>query len=427
MAERDPDKAPAGSGTDEDAFVKLEVESIISDLDTAHEELRVAEEEIRAQREEIDRLLGYHRGHEWWQERLVANLPVPVVVTGTDGRVKSANAAVSSLLGLGQVRLLGKPIQTFVAADDRKSVRQALSQVVAGVETTSVSCHVQPRHVGARQVRAVISRAPDAADHELRLSWVLLPAPEALPEAGHARGVATAFARLAVLGQRADHAGYLADVAGIFGAALTPVAAVSVVVGRPSAPRVVGSDGQLAQRMDALQMRVDAGPCQTAWDTGQVVVSPKLADDRRWPDLAELAAGEEITSVLAVPVFIDDEPVGVLNGYATEQDAFADLDIETAEMLASAVGAVINQVTERDRLTQTSHQMEEALRSRAVIDQAKGIIVARYGCDPEQAFQRLVRVSRNSNVKLREVARLLVDQAQSRRGGGSAVSPPEDP
>lgn len=426
MVERDPDRAPASSGTDED-FARMEFESIVSDLDTAHEELRVAEEEVQAQREEIDRLLGYHRGHEWWQERLVANLPVPVVITGADGRVRSANTAASSLLGLGPVQLLRKPIQTFVAADDRQAVRQALSQVVAGAETTSVSCHVQPRHMDARQVRAVISRAPDAADSGLRLSWVLLPAPAAGPEAGHERGVATAFSRLAALGQRADHAGYLADVARIFGAALTPVAAVSVVVGRPSEPRVVGSDSQLAQSMDALQMRVDASPCQAAWDTGHVVVSPKLTDDRRWPALAELAAEEEVASVLAVPVLVGDETVGVLNGYAAEQDAFADLDIETAEMLASAVGAVINQVTERDRLTRMSHEMEEALQSRAVIDQAKGIIVARYGCDPEQAFQRLVRVSRNNNVKLREVARLLVDQAQTRRGGRGAVSPPEDP
>jgi transcriptional regulator with GAF, ATPase, and Fis domain len=200
-----------------------------------------------------------------------------------------------------------------------------------------------------------------------------------------------------------------------------------VTVGAPTEPRFLASDSTTAQIMDALQMRADAGPCQEAWETTQVVVCRSLADDDRWPRLTELAAKHDVASVLAVPVLVGDEKVGVLNGYATEPDAFGGLDIESAELLASAVGAVIHQVSERDRLTELAAQMEEALQSRAVIDQAKGIIVARYGCDPDQAFKRMVRASRNHNIKLREVARLLVEQAQDHGRGGGTLTPPEGP
>jgi PAS domain S-box-containing protein len=412
----DRGRPDAGGGRlgaqEDDDWTKLAVESIVADLDSAHEELRVAEEELRTQQEEIDRLLLQNQTDALWQERLMANLPVAVLVTDSQGRVKSANAAACAALGLTQSNLLRKPLQTFVGAEDRQEFRQALSLTCREGRGRSLVCAIQPRGGPALRVELMVARGPDADAQDPRITWIMLPA----PGAGRARrrdsSIAEAFSQLAVLSARPDHSHYLTEVARICGQVIAPAAAISVTVGPPGDPCVLASDNKLAQGMDALQIQTGEGPCQEAWENGQMVLTNRLDADDRWPNLARLAARDRVESVLAVPVLFGDEPVGVVNAYATEPDVFVDLDVHTAELLASAVAAVIQQVNEHERLTSLTGQLEEALTSRAAIDQAKGIIVARYGCDPEQAFQRLVRVSRNQNIKLREVARMLVAQAQ---------------
>jgi len=398
-------------GTDRD-WNKLAVESIVSDLDSAHEELRVTEEELKAQQEEIDRLLRLNQTEELWQERLIANLPVGVVVTDRDGKIKSANSAACAVLGLTQTNLLRKPLQTFVGAEDRQEFRQVLSLAYREGRGRSLVCAMQPRGAPELRVELVVARGPDGESRDPRVIWIMLSGQDAASRTPHDSSIAEAFSQLARLSARSDHEHYLTEVARICGQVIAPAAAISVTVGPPADPAVLASDHQLAQSMDALQMQANEGPCQEAWESGRVVLTNRLDEDDRWPDLARMAAHDRVAIVLAVPIQIGDDPVGVVNAYATEPDTFVDLDVHTAELLASAVASVIHQVGEHDRLTNLTGQLEEALTSRAAIDQAKGIIVARYGCDPEEAFQRLVRVSRNQNIKVREVARMLVEQAQ---------------
>jgi PAS domain S-box-containing protein len=400
---------------------RLAVESIVAELDTAHEELRVAEEELQAQQEEVHHLLGYHQSARWWQEQLIANLPVPVVITDRVGKVKSTNAAGSRLLGLREVDLLRKPLQTFIGRQDRQAVRRALSETLSEGRGRSLGCELQPRDAPAQRVDLVVSPGPDASPDEPRLTWIALPDHSPAPTGPQDATLAEALCRLARVAAQSEQTQNLREVAQICAQVIAPAAAVSVTVGPPAEPSTLASDRKLAQDMDALQMRADEGPCQEAWERCQVVVTNRLDDDPRWPELARLAAPDRVASVLAVPVLVGDEPVGVINAYATAPNLFVDLDVRTAELLASAVGAVIQQVEERERLTNLANQLQEALTSRAAIDQAKGIIMARYGCDPDQAFQRLVRVSRSQNIKLRDVARVLVERAQ--RGNGDNRPP----
>lgn len=400
---------PEGSDLD-----RLAVESIVTELDTAHEELRVAEEELQTQQEEIDRLLGHSHSDEWWQERLIADLAVAALVTDREGRIKTANAAVCGLLGISQATLLLKPLQAFVGTEDRPAVRRALSRTLAEGRGRSLMCAIQPRTGSAQRLKLVVSCGPDVGPDRPRVTWIMLPR-EAPSSGGHVEKVAEALSRLAVLTSRTDQRQYLNEAAQICAEVFAPDVAVSVALGPPANPSALGSDSMLAQGMDGLQIQAREGPCQEAWEQRQVVVTHRLADDSRWPELARLAAPNEVASVLAVPVHVGDEPVGVINAYATEPEVFVDLDIHAVELLASAVAALIHQVREREHLTTLAGQLEEALTSRAAIDQAKGIIMARYGCNPDHAFQRLVRVSRTQNIKLRELARVLVDQAQQPR------------
>jgi PAS domain S-box-containing protein len=391
---------------------RLAVESIVSELDTAHEELRVAEEEVQAQQEEIDRLLGFHQSDQWWQQFLIGNLPVPVLVTDRAGHAVSANAAARELLGMRQGGLVGMPVHTFVAAADQRALRQALRHTLVECRGRSFGCEVQPRDAPAQHVELVVSRGPDAGADDPRLTWIMLPRAEAAPTGGRDRNIAEGLSRLAVLASQPDRSQYLSEVARICGEVIAPAAAISVTVGHPVDPTTVVSDSELAQGMDALQIRAGEGPGEQAWEQGTVVVTNRLEDDSRWPELTRLAAPEGVASVLAVPVCAGEERVGVINAYATEPDVFASLDVHSAGLLATAVAAVISQVQERERLTNLAGQLEQALTSRAAIDQAKGIIMARYGCTADEAFQRLVRVSRTQNIKLRDVARVLVEQTQ---------------
>ncbi len=162
-------------GTEGD-WKKLAVESIVSDLDSAHEELRVTEEELKAQQEEIDRLLRLNQTEELWQERLIANLPVGVVVTDRDGKVKSANSAACAVLGLTQMNLLRKPLQTFVGAEDRQEFRQVLSLAYREGRGRSLVCAMQPRGApdaagragGGPRPRRGLAGSTDHLDHAER-------------------------------------------------------------------------------------------------------------------------------------------------------------------------------------------------------------------------------------------------------------------
>jgi PAS domain-containing protein len=399
---------PAGE-TGEAELSKLAVESLLSEFDTTEEELRVAQEELQAQQEEIDRLLTSQKSAPWWQGLLVSALPVAVIISTPEGIVKSANGAACLLLGVAQPYLLGKPMPAYLEPADRSRVRHALSEAARGDDRRALSCTLQPRNGPTQHVQIVLSHereataadateSPAAAEH---VCWVLLPTADTSAPHHDSAQMAESFARLAMLAQRGEHTRYLTEIADICQDVIGPAASVSINIGPPIEPDVLGADRKLAQRIDALQMQAGHGPCQRAWERGEIVVCNNLTTDPRWPELA-------------VPV--GGDPLGVINAYATEIDAFTDFDSHTGELLGSAVAAVIDQVNEHDRLTQLSGQLEDALSSRAVIDQAKGIIMARYGCNPDEAFQRLVKASRNKNIKLRELARILVERTQRSSG-----------
>lgn len=109
------------------------------------------------------------------------------------------------------------------------------------------------------------------------------------------------------------------------------------------------------------------------------------------------------------------ETIGVLNLYAPSADAFDSHDIRIAGLFGAAPAAVVEDVRERDGLRQLGRQLEEALASRAEIDQAKGIIMARHGCSADEAFTRPVTVSRNTDTKLSDLSSRLVRGAVRQR------------
>ena len=176
------------------------------------------------------------------------------------------------------------------------------------------------------------------------------------------------------------------------------------------APSTVASTGQLAVDLDERQYERGHGPCLHASRTGEVVEIADTRADGRWPDYTPRAAERGALSSLSVPLVIDeDEQVfGALNLYARQPDAFDEDSRSTATAFgpyaAVAAGNVHAYRTARDM----ADNLQIALASRAVIEQAKGVLMERFKVTPDHAFRLLTLVSMNANMKVRVVADHLV-------------------
>lgn len=404
--------APADTGPAA-AVESPAVDALIGDLDNAHEELRVAGEELTAQRDEIRQLLAGGLTERQLRQRLLDALPMAVVVTDTSGGIIQVNPAACTLLRMPPLAAVGKPLQSFIAARDRRWFRDRLN---SGPRREPVlgTLAVRGRDGDTIEVEASVTSESDERPGERRWVWSLLSRQVSQIRQGPTLGLAAAFGHLAALQQRSGMQSILRDAATICGEALPASDAVSVTIGPPADPLRVASSSRLAQQLDGLQVRAGEGPCQLAWEKGEVVSTTDLAIDPRWPRLRDLARPRPAISVLAVPVQVGDESVGAINAYAQVPGQFEAVDTQITELLATAVAAIIHQDYERNRLEELVGQLEHALESRAVIDQAKGILIARHHCTPDEAFAVLVRTSRNHNIKLREVARRLVEQLSGR-------------
>jgi GAF domain-containing protein len=145
---------------------------------------------------------------------------------------------------------------------------------------------------------------------------------------------------------------------------------------------------------------------------GVVLRVDDMRTETRWPDYVARVADTGVRSSLSVPLPYQGSTIGALNIYSSRTTAFATPEslaagLEVAETIAVAVANA-------DALWQLSEQarnMRLAMESRATIEQAKGVLMAQHHCTADEAFEMLVKLSQQSNRKLREVAQALVDSA----------------
>lgn len=156
--------------------------------------------------------------------------------------------------------------------------------------------------------------------------------------------------------------------------------------------------------VDKAQYDDGDGPCLEALRTQRIVRTGREGAKLRWPNFARAAESEQVCSFLAAPLPLRGESIGALNLYSRHDHGFEELDDALICMFAGqATVALANAKVYRDAL-QLSEQLREAIDSRAVIEQAKGILMARHGVDSEAAFRMLRDDSQNRNVKLRLIA-----------------------
>jgi GAF domain-containing protein len=154
------------------------------------------------------------------------------------------------------------------------------------------------------------------------------------------------------------------------------------------------------------------GPSTAArLNNGRVVVTDVLSE-ARWPRYAPLAARWGVRSVLTVPVRV--EPALLVVGlYSVRPGAFSPQAAQAlADMLTEQVGVAMANLWDFEEARTDAAQLQEALAGRSVIDQAKGIIMQTSGCTAEAAFEELRRISQHHQVKVADLARLLVEEHQ---------------
>jgi GAF domain-containing protein len=190
---------------------------------------------------------------------------------------------------------------------------------------------------------------------------------------------------------------------------------VSVTMVKDEQPRTVVFTGPLAVHLDERQYAEGFGPCTDAAVSGATVVLDTLHPEGRYPGFAALAASAGITHVLAVGLPIPHRSVGALNMYSRTSTGFPPDVIALAECFAGyAAFALANTLEYQDALDLVS-SLRTAMSSRSVIEQAKGIVMARERCTADEAFAVLTRLSQHTHLKLRMVAERIVEDAQGLR------------
>jgi GAF domain-containing protein len=194
-------------------------------------------------------------------------------------------------------------------------------------------------------------------------------------------------------------------------AVVEPCAGASLTMRRAGVPDAPASSDDWALSLDELQFAEQEGPCLNCLREGSVMRVRDLAQDERFPSYGPRAAERGAVSALSLPLAADGRTVGALNLYSRERDAFGREELALGELLAAhaalAVQAAMAYYSSRD----LADQMRTAMGSRADIEQAKGVLVARERISPEAAFERLVAMSQAANRKLRDVAADLVAEA----------------
>jgi GAF domain-containing protein len=185
---------------------------------------------------------------------------------------------------------------------------------------------------------------------------------------------------------------------------------VSVSLLVKDAPSTVASTGRLATDLDESQYDRGHGPCLHAARTGELIEIGDTRTDSRWPDYMPRAAERGALSSLSVPLVIDEDGqvAGGLNIYAREPHAFDEDSRSAATRFAPYAAVAAGNLYAYRSAMDRAENLQTALETRGVIDQAKGILMARHKLTADQAFQVLARMSMKTNRKLRAVAEHLV-------------------
>ncbi len=172
---------------------------------------------------------------------------------------------------------------------------------------------------------------------------------------------------------------------------------------------VMAGSSETTRNLELFQLQRDQGPCLDCYRTGQAVIVEDLkADAPKWPQFAQAAIEAGFRSVHALPMRLRDDVLGALNLFGTTVGALGKNDLRLGQALADVASVALVQATAAADKETLNRQLQGALDSRIVVEQAKGILCERADLDMQEAFRQLRRFSRDHNRRLSEVAKALV-------------------
>ena len=181
----------------------------------------------------------------------------------------------------------------------------------------------------------------------------------------------------------------------------------SITLLRDERPTTAAFTAELASELDEMQYVHGHGPCLEAAVGGQVIEIVDGRTEDRWPGYMATFLDHGARSLLAVPVPAAQLAAG-LNVYAPDVDAFTDDDREALVAFAAYAGAALTNMDALQDARELAENLQKAMEFRAVIEQAKGILMAQHKVTADQAFRLLADVSMHTNQKVRDVAANLV-------------------
>ncbi|HEX6257642.1 MAG TPA: GAF and ANTAR domain-containing protein [Euzebyales bacterium] len=176
--------------------------------------------------------------------------------------------------------------------------------------------------------------------------------------------------------------------------------------------RFVAASDEVVGRIELLQLRAGEGPCIRAYETASTVAIPDLATTDELPMFAPLAVDAGMRAVFSFAMRVGDITVGAYNIYRRQPGELDDEAVHAAEVLADLASTYIVSADAVERSTLLATQLQRALDSRVVIEQAKGVLSHAWGVNVDDAFEQLRTYARSGRVRLHDVA---VDLVEGRR------------
>ena len=207
----------------------------------------------------------------------------------------------------------------------------------------------------------------------------------------------------------------LTDITRIAAAGIPGAESTSITLLRDDEAFTAAHHGEMALAADELQYEKGYGPCMDAGRAGVLLRIDDMDAEQRWPDyVSAVRAATGVRSSLSVPLPYQGSSIGALNNYSSQLAAFASPEslaagLEVAEVVAVAVA----NADAHWKLGEQARNMRIAMESRAVIEQAKGVLMAQRHVDAEQAFEILREASQRYNRKLRDIALGIVEGTQN--------------
>jgi GAF domain-containing protein len=197
-------------------------------------------------------------------------------------------------------------------------------------------------------------------------------------------------------------------------------AEVSVTLVTGGVPGTASCTGDGALACDEKQYDAGYGPCLDAARMHDILVITDMKTEPRWPDYAAIAVEHGVHSSISVGVQAQQNVDAALNVYGVEPDVFGDDSVGLAREFAGYAAVALGNASLYSSTAALAAQMAAAMRSRAVIEQAKGVLIAQGGLTPDAAFDAISRASQASNRKLRDIAAAIVRGAQNSAEGDAS-------